>query len=66
MKEDLIFNQLNNYICRTNHDLDPIEIYNNFLIDNKIVVSNPNITIIMLEQIVALITIDRQLFLELL
>ena len=72
MKEEIIFKKLNDYIlkCRTNHEfiheIDAVSIYNKFLIYSNIAVTNPKTTIIMLDQIAALMTMDEKLFIELL
>lgn len=67
MEQQQIFYKLNRYIYNlTNYDLDSIEIYNKFLFDNNLVITNPDTTMILLRQIEALKTMDRQLYFELL
>lgn len=67
MENQKIFYELNRYIYNlSNFDIDSIEIYNNFLYDNNLVIANPELSMIILRQIEALVSMDKQLLFELL
>lgn len=67
MSESDIINNLNNYILNysTNFDESTVDLYNRWIHDNNIVISNPEFILIILEQINALKRLDKQLMAEL-